>query len=139
MRYMNPSPRAGHGARSAFTLIEILIVVVILGILAAIVVPKYTDASNKTNDSSCRRTLQIVRHQIEYYRARNIAEPDLLNNQWSDLVQSDLLHTTPVNPWNNSSTIAGAAGGGVGWIWRDNGFGVMQLFATDSSFAEWIE
>ena len=45
---MNPSPRMGHNARYAFTLIEILIVVVILGILAAIVVPKFTNASNKT-------------------------------------------------------------------------------------------
>ena len=38
-----PSPRCGE--RRAFTLIEILIVVVILGILAAIVIPQFTSAS----------------------------------------------------------------------------------------------
>ena len=35
-------------ARNAFTLVEILIVVVILGILAAIVVPKFSNASEQS-------------------------------------------------------------------------------------------
>ncbi len=128
-----------RSARSAFTLIEILIVVVILGILAAIVMPKFTNASDETNDSATRRSLQIIRHQIDYYRTREIAEPTMIASQWDDLLQGDYLHTTPVNPWNNSSTIAGAAGVGVGWVWRDNGYGVNQMFATDDNYAEWAE
>ena len=39
--------------RSAFTLIEILIVVILLGILAAIVVPMFTDAAEDTNIAAC--------------------------------------------------------------------------------------
>ena len=37
--------------RRGFTLIEILIVVVILGILAAVVVPQFTNAADDANDA----------------------------------------------------------------------------------------
>ena len=37
-------------ARKAFTLIEILIVVVILGILAAVVIPQFTNAADEANN-----------------------------------------------------------------------------------------
>ncbi|MEY3143651.1 MAG: PilD-dependent protein PddA [Planctomycetota bacterium] len=57
--------------RRGFTLIEILIVVVILGILAAIVVPQFTNASQEATASSIRSQLQTLRGQIELYRVRN--------------------------------------------------------------------
>ena len=54
-----------------FTLIEILIVVVILGILAAIVIPQFTNASQEATASSIRSQLQTLRGQIELFRVRN--------------------------------------------------------------------
>ena len=50
--------------KSAFTLVEILIVVIILGILAAIVIPQFTQASNDARTNSMRSDLQTVRSQI---------------------------------------------------------------------------
>ncbi|CAE7357387.1 xcpT [Symbiodinium necroappetens] len=44
-------------ARKAFTLVEILIVVVILGILAAIVVPKFSSASEQSAQTAFVTTL----------------------------------------------------------------------------------
>ncbi len=117
-----------------FSFIEILIVVAILGILAAIVVPRFTDANKRARIATAERTLQVLRHQIEYFRTKNIGDPDMINNQWDDLVQNDYLQKEPLNPMNLSTQIAGAPSDGIGWVWRDNGYGVFQIYATDSTY-----
>ncbi len=132
--------RRSQSSLAGFTLIEILIVVVILGILAAIIVPQFNNASQQTNDASVERTLQIIRHQVEYYRAVTLSEPNLIGTQWDDLIQADYLHSVPINPQNLSTMIAAAPAIGVGWVWRDNGYGVLNLYATDVTFlAEYPE
>ncbi|MHC4060424.1 MAG: type II secretion system protein [Planctomycetota bacterium] len=62
-------------AQSGFTLVEILIVVVILGILAAIVIPQFTDASTEAKMSSLASDLQTVRGQIELYKIQHNDNP----------------------------------------------------------------
>lgn len=58
-------------SRGGFTLVEILIVVVILGILAAIVVPQFTEASGEAKESRLMQDLQSVRSQIELYKLQH--------------------------------------------------------------------
>ena len=92
-----------HSHRSlsrAFTLIEILIVIVILGILAAIVVPQFTDAASGAQATSMRSQLSTIRSQIEVWRLRNnqnipggtSGSPDDL---WNALVSDGHLVTRP--------------------------------------------
>jgi type II secretion system protein G len=105
-----------RSTKRAFTLIEILIVVVILGILAAIVIPQFTDASQEAMLSSVKSQLQTLRSQIELYRVKNGGVlPDMSN--WNALVDGDYIQQDPVNPFNESSTIGGAPDGAFGWIW----------------------
>ncbi len=55
-------------AEKGCTLVEILIVVVILGILAAIVIPQFTSASTEAKESALQSDLQAMRSQIELYK-----------------------------------------------------------------------
>jgi len=64
-------------SKSGFTLVEILIVVVILGILAAIVIPQFSQASSDARNSSVKSNLQMLRSQVELYKIQHAdAEPD---------------------------------------------------------------
>ena len=58
-------------SRKGFTLVEILIVVVILGILAAIVIPQFSQASTEARESSLVSNLQSIRSQIELYKIQH--------------------------------------------------------------------
>jgi len=58
-------------AKSGFTLVEILIVVVILGILAAIVIPQFSEASTEAKTSSLVTDLQSMRSQIQLYKIQH--------------------------------------------------------------------
>jgi general secretion pathway protein G len=57
--------------KSGFTLVEILIVVIILGILAAIVIPQFTNASQDARRSSLASTVQTLRSQISLYKLQH--------------------------------------------------------------------
>ena len=58
-----------------FTLVEILIVVVIVGILAAIAVPKLSNASQIARESSLKEDLHFLRTQVNVYRANHQVSP----------------------------------------------------------------
>jgi len=84
-------------AKSGFTLVEILIVVVILGILAAIVIPQFTEASTEAKTSSLCTDLQTVRSQIELYKV-----------QHNDLLPGETASVTFVQALTQKTDIAGA-------------------------------
>jgi len=106
-------------AKSGFTLVEILIVVVILGILAAIVIPQFTDASTEAKTSSLASDLQTVRSQIELYKIQhNDALPGLGAATWIEAMtgQTDVagavgtdfgpyLQKIPTNQFNDDNTV----------------------------------
>jgi general secretion pathway protein G len=58
--------------KGGFTLVEILIVVIILGILAAIVIPQFTSASQDARKNSLSSQLQTLRSQIELYKLQHL-------------------------------------------------------------------
>ncbi len=95
---------------SAFTLVEILIVVVILGILASIVVPQFSKAVQDSSETATFDQLGKVRRAVSYYYAVNTAWPQVTagDGTWGPLLGS-YMRDKPANFWVSgpkSKTIA---------------------------------
>ncbi len=90
--------------RNAFTLVEILIVVVILGILAAIVIPQFAQASVDAQTTATYTEVQKLRRHIEVFKVRNSnALPSVAvgDGTWGELVgvNGEYLMAPPYNAW----------------------------------------
>jgi general secretion pathway protein G len=98
-------------ARKGFTLVEILIVVVILGILAAIVIPQFTNASTEARESTLTSDLQAIRGQIELYKIEHLGDalPGAVGGTGVDFVTT-LLSPTDINGNVVAAGTAGAKG-----------------------------
>ncbi len=120
--------------RKGFTLVEILIVVIILGILAAVVIPQFTEASNDARAAALDSDLQTVRSQIELWKIQHLdALPGNVNgvsmqDQLTGKTDQDgtlnangafgpYLQQFPTNPYTGTNTVGAAAAAGQGWIY----------------------
>ena len=61
--------------QSAFTLIEVMIVVVILGILAAVVIPRILDRPDQARQSAAKSDIAVIMQQLKLYRLDNTFYP----------------------------------------------------------------
>lgn len=111
-----------------FTLIEILIVVIILGILASIVIPQFTNASTSSKTSSLQTTAQSLRGAVQLYYYQHNDKLPPANQFWAMITtQTDVngnayvagtstsgpfgpyMQSIPLNALNGASTVYDAA------------------------------
>jgi general secretion pathway protein G len=150
-------------AKSGFTLVEILIVVVILGILAAIVIPQFTDASTQAKESSLLSDLQTMRSQIELYKIQHNDQlpgtqgaftfTQAMTTKTNSLGTTDPLagevkygrymREIPANPWNELNNVLegtvtpGAPLGGYGWFYNTTDGDIRSYDTVDPNHWDW--
>jgi general secretion pathway protein G len=133
--------RTFHRLSRGFTLVEILIVVIILGILAAIVIPQFANASTDARITNLKTTLANVRTQIEVFKCQHNETAPALSGMWilltgrTDTSEANsaapagthwgpYLQAAPVNPLNNQTGITSAASDpNAGWFYQPAGLG----------------
>lgn len=81
-------------SHNAFTLVEVLIVVIILGILAAAVVPQFTDASTESHANSTAILVRALQRKLEERRFATGTYPAAFEEEWFEG------HQFPQHPLN---------------------------------------
>ncbi len=157
MKNRSLSSRRFSRHQSGFTLVEILIVVIILGILAAIVIPQFTNASTDARKSNLTTQLQSLRQQIALYQLQhNNAYPLLVTTGWTVLTEytdvnggvsatADSTHvygpylesipSNPLTPAATSTNVAVDASGSPGWVYSET---LGKICATGTVSTEYF-
>jgi type II secretory pathway pseudopilin PulG len=127
------------GMRSAFSIAELVIVVCIIGILAAIVLPLFQNNATEAKVATAKDNLRVLRGVIELYAANHKdVPPGYPGNNPNDqptvddfshqtTVEETYLRAMPRNPFNNLNTMRVLgngeafpvdATGDFGWIYQ---------------------
>jgi len=122
--------------KRAFTLVELMIVVAILGILAAIALPEFTAQTQQAKGAAAKDILRILRTAIERYAVENNdIPPGYPDNEplippleaAFKLKIHKYLNDMPESPFNNLDTIRmiqnnepfpADATGEYGWVYK---------------------
>ena len=90
-----------------FTLIELVVVVMILGILAAVAAPKLLNTSGAASDNAAKESLGVVREAIERYAAEHGGTlPDGTSESTFKGALTNYIRSFPKNPISNTADVA---------------------------------
>jgi len=112
-----------------FTLVEIVLVIVLIGILAAIIVPKFAGQTDKAKIAATKINLESIRSAIRMYQAdHNGALP----NSIGDLIGT-YLPNIPEERITPSISIAITVDGNSGWVYdKSSGKVSVNLLNNDA-------
>lgn len=135
--------------KKGFSLAELVIIVAILGIMAAVVVPQFQSQSTQAKNAVAKDNLRILRSAIELYTVQHRGIPPGYENDnpantpsnavfLNQLVVSgNYLKAMPENPLNNMDNIRMVGNGESFPQNSDNGYGWVYQPATKTIRLSW--
>ncbi|BCG63956.1 MAG: general secretion pathway protein G [Methyloprofundus sp.] len=84
---------------SGFTLIEIMVVVVILGILAAVVVPQIMDRPDTARLTKAKQDIRAIESALNLYKLDKFNYPT--TEEGLEILSPKYLDRLPIDPWGN--------------------------------------
>ena len=85
---------------AGFTLIELMIVMLIIGVLAGIAIPSYLSSLKNAREAVLKEDLHVMRQAIDSYTMDKERAPQSLD----DLVQNGYLKTIPEDPMTHTNS-----------------------------------
>jgi general secretion pathway protein G len=85
-------------SEDGFTLVELMVVMLIIGILAAVAIPSFVAAIKSAKEASLKEDLHVMRDAIDSYTMDKNKAPQSLD----DLVQNGYLKEIPQDPFTHS-------------------------------------
>jgi general secretion pathway protein G len=96
---VSPASLSQKSSEQGFTLLELMIVMVVIGFLAAMAIPAYTSNVRNAKEAVLKEDLHVMRTAIDSYTVDKQKAPQSLE----DLVQAGYLKVMPIDPFTHRS------------------------------------
>ncbi len=132
-----PSHRQACRAHRGFTLVEIMVVVVIIGLLAALAIPAFQRNRRASQNTRMTNDFRVFSQAFEIYNTQNGAWPDTAAPGVVPTLPISISDTLRTANWQSPTALGGQ------WQWEnslasagDVGICLVGFTCTDSQLAE---